>query len=83
MWRRCNGRIAVVLKTDGFGSAVDLEQTFMRCVACSSTQLPQSARGSRAPIQATKLWHTSDPHLFVNSLRNLPGRDARAKRIPI
>jgi len=41
-----------------------------------NTQLPQSALGSRTPMQATKDWHKSHPRLFVKSPRNLPGRDS-------
>ena len=75
---RFNGRIADVLKTNRFDSALDLEQTLMRYVALYNTQLPQSVLGSRTPLQAMKDWHKSHPHLFVKSPRNLPGRDSYA-----
>ena len=75
MVERFNGRIADVLKTNRFDSALDLEQTLMRYVALYNTQLPQSALGSRTPMQAMKDWHKSHPYLFVKSPRKLPGRD--------
>ena len=75
MVERFNGRIADVLKTNRFDSALDLEQTLMRYVALYNTQLPQSVLGSRTPMQTMKDWHMSHPHLFVKSPRNLPGRD--------
>ena len=76
MVERFNGRIADVLKTNRFDSALDLEQTLMRYVELYNTQLPQSALGSRTPMKAMKDWHKSHPHLFVKSPRNLPGRDS-------
>lgn len=75
MVERFNGRIADVLKTNRFDSALNLEHTLMRYVALYNTQLPQSAVRSRIPMQAIKDWHKSHPHLFVKSPRNLPGRD--------
>ena len=45
MVERFNGRIADVLKTNRFDSALDLEQTLMRYVALYNTQLPQSVLG--------------------------------------
>lgn len=76
MVERFNGRIADVLKTNRFDSALDLEQTLMRYVALNNTQLPQSVLGSRTPMQAMKDLHKSHPHLFVKSPRNLSGRDS-------
>jgi transposase InsO family protein len=75
MVERFNGRRADVLKTNRFDSALDLEQTLMRYLILYNTQLPQSALGSRTPMQAMKDGHKSHPHLFVKSPRNLPGRD--------
>ena len=72
---RFNGRISDVLKTNRFDSALDLEQTLMRYVHLYNTQLPQSALGSKTPMQAMKNWHKSHPHLFAKSLRNHTGRD--------
>jgi transposase InsO family protein len=51
MAERFNGRIADVLNTNRFDSALDLEQTLMRYVALYNTQLPQSVLGSRTPMQ--------------------------------
>ena len=64
-----------MLKTNRFGSALELEQTLMRYVVLYNTLLPQSALGSRTPMQVMKDWHESHPHLFVKSPRNRPGRD--------
>ena len=72
---RFNGRISDVLKTNRFDSALDLEQALMRYVHLYNTQLPQSALGSKTPMQAMKDWHKSHPHLFVKSPRNHTGRD--------
>ena len=47
----------------------------MRYVVLYNTQLPQSALGSRTPMQAMKDWQKSHPHLFVKTPRNRPGRD--------
>ena len=58
---RFNGRIADVLKTNRFDSALDLQQTLMRYVELYNTQLPQSALGSRTPMQATKDWTSPTP----------------------
>ena len=73
---RFNGRIADVLETSQFNSALDLKQTLRRYAAPYNTQLPQSALGSRTLLQAMKDWHKSHPHIFVKSPRNLPGRDS-------
>jgi hypothetical protein len=43
--------------------------------ALYNTQLPQSALGSKTPMQTMKDWHKSHPHLFVKSPRNHAGRD--------
>lgn len=72
-----NRRIADVLKTNRFESALDLEQTLMRYVALYNAQLPQSALGRRTPMQTMKDWHKSHPHLFVKSPRNLPVPDTQ------
>lgn len=51
MDERFSGRISDVLKTNRFDSALDLEQTLMRYVHLYKTQLPQSALGSKTPMQ--------------------------------
>ena len=75
MVERFNGRIADVLKTHRFSSGEDLEQTLLRYVALYNHQLPQSALGSKTPIQAMKDWHHSHPHLFVKRPYDRPGCD--------
>ena len=75
MVERFNGRIADVLKTNRFDSALDLEQTLMRYVHLYNTQLPQSALRSRTPMQAMKDWNKSHSRIFVITPRNRPGRD--------
>jgi len=57
-------------------SALDLKQTLMRYVHLDNSDMPQSATGSRTPMQAMKDWHKFLPHLFVSAPRNLAGRDA-------
>ena len=76
MVERFNGRIADVLKTNRFVSGEDLEQTIMRYVALYNTQLPQSALGSRTPLQAMKDWNKSNPELFVKKPGNRPECDS-------
>ncbi len=73
--RTWTGRISDVLRTNRFDSALDLEQTPMRYVHPYNTQLPQSALGSRTPMQAMKDWYRSHPHLFVKTPRNRQGRE--------
>ena len=75
MAERFNGRIADVLKTNRFNSSEDLEQTIMRYVTLYNTQFPQSALGSRTPMQAMKDWHKSNPKLFIKRPTNHPGCD--------
>ena len=75
MVERFNGRIADVLNTNRFVSGEDLEQTIMRYVTLYNTQFPQSALGSRTPIQAMRNWHRSNPNLFVRKPGNRPGCD--------
>ncbi len=66
MVERFNGRIADVLKTNRFDSALYVEQTLMRYVALYNTQLPQSALGSRTPMQVLRDWHKSIPIFSSN-----------------
>jgi len=62
MVERFNGRIANVLRTNHFDSALDLEQTMVGHVHLYNMQLTQSAPRSRAPRQAMRDWHKSHPH---------------------
>jgi len=64
MVERFNGRIADVLKTHRFNSREDMEQTLLRYVALYNHQLPQSALGSKTPMQAMKNWYQTHPQLF-------------------
>jgi transposase InsO family protein len=75
MVERFNGRIADVLKTHRFNSREDMEQTLLRYVALYNHQLPQSALGSKTPIQAMKQWYQSHPHLFHKRPYDRPGYD--------
>ena len=75
MVERFNGRISDVLKTNRFDSALDLEQNLLRYVHLYNTQLPQSALGSRTPMQAMKDWHKLKPELFRKQPYHLPGCD--------
>ena len=54
MVERCNGRIEAVLQSHHFRSGEELETTLHRYVALYNQQLPQSALGSRTPLQAMK-----------------------------
>ena len=75
MVERFNGRIADVLKTHRFNSREDMEQTLLRYVALYNHQLPQSALGSKTPMQAMKQWYQEHPHLFHKRPYDRPGCD--------
>jgi len=51
----------------------------MRYVALYNTQFPQSALGSRTPVQAMKDQQKSNPDLFAKNPRNRPGCDSYVK----
>jgi len=76
MVERFNGRIADVLKTHHFNSALDLEQTLMRYVALYNHQLPQSALHSTTPMQTMHQWYKSHPLLFNKRPYDRPGCDS-------
>jgi transposase InsO family protein len=59
MVERFNGRIEEVLQSHHVRSGEDLETTLHRYVRLYNQQLPQSALGSKTPLQAIKDWHTS------------------------
>jgi transposase InsO family protein len=84
MVERFNGRIADILKTHHFNSALDLEQTLRRYVTLYNHQLPQSALKSKTPIQSMKEWFTSNPELFYRKPYDRPELDsyAAAQRLP-
>ena len=57
MVERFNGRIEEVLQSHHFRSGEELETTLHRYVLLYNQQLPQSALGSRTPLQTMKEWH--------------------------
>jgi transposase InsO family protein len=57
MVARFNGRIEEVLQSHHFRSGEDLETTLYRNAWLYNQQLPQSALGSKSPLQAMKDWH--------------------------
>ena len=61
MVERFNGRIEEVLKSHHFISGEDLETTLYRYVLLYNQQLPQSALGDKAPLQAMKDCHKLKP----------------------
>src|SRR6056297_1889080 len=76
MVERFNGRIEDVLQGHHFKSGEDLEQTLERYVWLYNQQLPQSALGSKTPLQAMKDWHNLKPELFKKQPHYLPGCDS-------
>ena len=75
MEERFNGRIEEVLQSHHFRSGEELETTLHRYVWLYNQQLPQSALGSKAPLQAMKDWHKLKPKLFKKQPYYLPGCD--------
>ncbi|MBN9405872.1 MAG: IS481 family transposase, partial [Burkholderiales bacterium] len=49
--------------------------TLLRYVALYNHQLPQSALGSKTPMQAMKQWYQESPHLFHKRPYDRPGCD--------
>jgi len=76
MVERFNGRIEEVLQSHNFRSGEDLETTLHRYVWLYNQQLPQSALGSKTPLQALKGWHKLKPGLFKKKPYYLPGCDS-------
>ncbi len=76
MVERFNGRIADVLRTHRFNGREDMERTLLRYVALYNHQLPQSALGSKTPMQAMKEWFEIHPHLFLRRPYDRPGCDS-------
>jgi hypothetical protein len=76
MVERFNGRIEEVLQGHHFRSGEDLETTLHRYVRLYNQQLPQSALGSKSPLQAMKGWHKLKPQLFRKQPYYLPGCDS-------
>jgi transposase InsO family protein len=75
MVERFNGRIEEVLQSHRFRSGEELETTLHRYVWLYNQQLPQSALGSKSPLQAMKDWHKLKPELFKKQPYYLPGCD--------
>ena len=73
---RFNGRIEEVLQSHHFRSGEELETTLHRCVCLCNQQLPQSALGSKTPLQAMKDRHKLKPELFRKQPYYLPGCDS-------
>jgi transposase InsO family protein len=76
MVERFNGRIEEVLQSHHFRSGEELETTLLRYVWLYNQQLPQSALGSKAPLQAMKDWHKLRPELFKKQPYYLRGCDS-------
>ena len=76
MVERFNGRIEEVLQSHHFRSGEELETTLHRYVALYNQQLPQSALGSRTPLQVMKDWHKLKPDLFRKQPYFLAGCDS-------
>lgn len=78
MVERFNGRIEEVLQSHHFRSGEELETTLHRYVWLYNQQLPQSALGSKTPLQAMKDWHKLKPELFKKQPYYLTGCDTYA-----
>ena len=75
MVERFNGRIEDVLQSHHFRSGEELETTLYRYVWLYNQQLPQSALGTKTPLQAIKDWHKLKPDLFKKMPYYRPGCD--------
>ena len=73
---RLTSRIEGVLQSHHFRSSEELEATLHRYVWLCSQQLPQSALGSKSPLQAMKDWHKLKAKLFRKQPYCLPGCDS-------
>jgi hypothetical protein len=80
MVERFNGRIEDVLQSHHFQSSERLEATLHRYVWFYNQKLPQSALGSKTPLQAMKDWHKLKPELFKKQPFYRPGCDTYYKR---
>ena len=82
MVERFNGRIEEVLQSHHFRSGEELQTTPHRYTRLCNQQLPQSALGSKTPLQAMKDWYKLKPDLFRKQPYYLPGCDT-ADGLPI
>jgi hypothetical protein len=73
---RIHGRIEKVHRSHHFRSGEELETTLHRYVWLYNQQLPQSALGSKMPLQAMKDWHKLKPALFRKRPYYLLGCDS-------
>ena len=83
MVERFNGRIEDVLQSHHFQSGEELEATLHRYVWLYNQQLPQSALGSKTPLQAMKDWHNLNPEMFKKQPYYRPGCDSYALYVEI
>lgn len=75
MVERFNGRIEDLLQSHHFGSGEELGTTLHRYVWLYHQQCPQSALGSKTPVQAMKDWHKLKPDLVNKQPYYRPGCD--------
>jgi hypothetical protein len=75
MVERFNGRIEEVLQSHHFRSGEELETTLHRYVWLYNQKFPQSAHGSKTPLQAMKDWHKPKPELLQKKPQYLTGCD--------
>jgi hypothetical protein len=64
-----------MLQSHHFRSGEELEATLHRYVWLYNQQLPQSALGSKTPLQAMKDWHKIKPERFKKQPYYRPGCD--------
>ena len=64
-----------LLQSHHFHSGEELENTLHRYVMLYNQQLPQSALGTKTPLQVMKDWHKLKPELFRKQPYHLPGCD--------
>jgi len=72
---RFNDRIEEVLQSHHFPSGEELATMLHRYVWLYNQQIPQSALGSKSPLQAIKDWHKLMPRLFTKQPYYLQGCD--------
>jgi transposase InsO family protein len=82
MVERFNGRIEDVLQSHHFRSGEELETTLQRYVLLYNQRLPQSALGSKTPLQAMKDWQKLKPELFRKQPYHHPGCDSYESTLP-
>jgi transposase len=70
-----SGRTEVLVRGHHARSAEDLETSPHRYAWLHNQQLPESALGSKSPLQTMKDWHTIKRQLFRKQPYYLPGCD--------